>query len=188
MVEKATSLARGAAAVAAGAVFGVFAVIFVLLTHRLGAERHLRQRGRRRLARLPGRAVILLLLLTVGAFLFAWRKLKVGPPTPKMAIDEARKIRETVSASAASPTEPTRCAERRSAEEIRASIEQNRQELGTSLVRLRDEVSELTDWRAQVRRNSETPARSPRQSAGFVLAGGIGGAWRMLFGRRKKRR
>ncbi len=32
MIEKATSLARGAAAVAAGAVFGVFAVIFVLLT------------------------------------------------------------------------------------------------------------------------------------------------------------
>jgi hypothetical protein len=39
----------------------------------------------------------LLLLATAGAFLFAWRKLKVGPPAPKMAIDEAKKIRETVS-------------------------------------------------------------------------------------------
>jgi hypothetical protein len=32
-------------------------------------------------------------------FLFAWRKLRVGPPTPNMAIDEAKKIRETVAAS-----------------------------------------------------------------------------------------
>jgi Putative Actinobacterial Holin-X, holin superfamily III len=40
--------------------------------------------------------MVLLLALTAGAFLFAWRKLKVGPPTPKMAIDEAKKIRATV--------------------------------------------------------------------------------------------
>ena len=40
-----------------------------------------------------------LLILTLGAFLFAWRKLKVGAPTPKMAIDEAKKIRETVTTS-----------------------------------------------------------------------------------------
>ena len=37
-----------------------------------------------------------LLLLMVGAFLFAWRMLRVGAPTPTMAIDEAKKIRETV--------------------------------------------------------------------------------------------
>ena len=42
-----------------------------------------------------------LLILTVFAFLFAWRKLKVGAPTPKMAIDEAKKIRTTVSSSSA---------------------------------------------------------------------------------------
>jgi hypothetical protein len=41
--------------------------------------------------------MVLLLLLTAGAFLFAWRKLKVGAPTPVMAIDEAKKIRTTVS-------------------------------------------------------------------------------------------
>ena len=35
--------------------------------------------------------------MALAAFLFAWRKLRVGPPTPKMAIDEAKKIRETVS-------------------------------------------------------------------------------------------
>ena len=31
-----------------------------------------------------------LLLLAVFAFLFAWTKLKVGAPTPTMAIDEAK--------------------------------------------------------------------------------------------------
>ena len=43
--------------------------------------------------------LVVLLVLTLGAFLFAWKKLKVGAPTPSMAIDEARKIRATVSAS-----------------------------------------------------------------------------------------
>jgi prefoldin subunit 5 len=76
---------------------------------------------------------------------------------------------------------------RRSSEEIRASIEQNRQELGTSLVKLRDEVTELTDWRAQVRRN-EQPLQIAAAAAGFVIAGGIGGAFGMVFGRRKRRR
>ena len=38
MTQKATSIARGAAAVAAGAVFGVFAVIFVLETIAWGSE------------------------------------------------------------------------------------------------------------------------------------------------------
>ena len=92
MTTKVSSIARGAAAVAVGAVFGVFALIFVLLTIAVvcinDASGHL----------WLGFAIVmvLLLLLTVGAFLFAWRKLKVGAPTPKMAIEEARKIRETV--------------------------------------------------------------------------------------------
>ena len=74
----------------------------------------------------------------------------------------------------------------RTPEEIRASIEQNRQELGTSLVRLRDEVSNLTDWRAQVRRNREQLTIAAA-AAGFVLAGGIGGAGGLVFGRRRRR-
>jgi len=77
--------------------------------------------------------------------------------------------------------------EKRSADEIRASIEQSRQELGTSLVRLRDEVHELTDWRAQVRRNSER-LTVVAAAAGFVLAGGIGGAASVVFGRRRRKR
>ena len=76
----------------------------------------------------------------------------------------------------------------RTPDEIRASIEQNRQQLGTSLVLLRDEVSQLTDWRAQVRRN-EKNLQIAAAAAGFVLAGGIGGTFGTLFGRgrRKKR-
>ena len=75
----------------------------------------------------------------------------------------------------------------RTPEEIRASIEQNRKELGTSLVLLRDEVGQLTDWRSQVKRN-EKNLQVAAAAAGFVLAGGIGGTLNMLFGRKSKRR
>jgi protein-S-isoprenylcysteine O-methyltransferase Ste14 len=97
MVDKASSLARGAAAVAVGAVFGVFALIFVLLTLAWGINSATTSVW-------YGFAVVmvLLIILTIGAFLFAWRKLKVGAPTPKMAIDEAKKITETVKAGAES--------------------------------------------------------------------------------------
>jgi uncharacterized small protein (DUF1192 family) len=91
MTQKASSFARGAAAVAAGAVFGVFAIIFVLETIAWGLNAALNSVW-------IGFAIVMviLILLTVGAFLFAWRKLRVGPPAPTMAIDEAKKIRETV--------------------------------------------------------------------------------------------
>jgi hypothetical protein len=78
-------------------------------------------------------------------------------------------------------------ADKRTADEIRASIDHNREELGVSLVKLRDEVTELTDWRAQVRRNSERLTIAAA-AAGFVLAGGLGGAGSMLFGRRKSKK
>jgi uncharacterized membrane protein YqjE len=91
VVTKVSTIARGAVAVAVGAVFGVFALVFVLLTIAWAindATGHL----------WIGFAIVMIVLvaLTAGAFLFAWRKLKVGPPTPKMAIDEAKKIRATV--------------------------------------------------------------------------------------------
>lgn len=98
VVEKATSLARGAAAVAAGAVFGVFAVIFFLLTLAWVFDGiFVSGAGDLWLGFLI--VLVVLLLLTGGAFIFAWKKLKVGAPTPSMAIDEARKIRATVSGS-----------------------------------------------------------------------------------------
>jgi uncharacterized small protein (DUF1192 family) len=93
VTEKVSSIARGAAAVAAGAVFGIFAIIFVFLTLAWGLNSAFSSLW-------EGFAVVLLLLLvaTIGSFLFAWRKLKVGAPTPTMAIDEAKKIRATVTA------------------------------------------------------------------------------------------
>jgi uncharacterized small protein (DUF1192 family) len=97
MTTKVSSLARGAAAVAAGAVFGVFAVIFLLLTLAWVLDAILVSGAGDIWL---GFAIVLAVLLaaTVGAFLFAWRKLKVGAPTPTMAIDEAKKIRATVTA------------------------------------------------------------------------------------------
>jgi hypothetical protein len=62
----------------------------------------------------------------------------------------------------------------RSPEEIRASIEANRKELGTSLERLRAEVAEVTDWRRQLRRHQRN-AVIGAAVAGFVIGGGLGG-------------
>jgi uncharacterized membrane protein YgcG len=95
MTAKARSLARGTIAVAAGAVFGVFAIVFFLVTLALVFSDLLVSGFG---AVWSGFAIVLavLILLMVGAFLFAWRKLRVGAPTPTMAIDEAKKIRETV--------------------------------------------------------------------------------------------
>ena len=77
----------------------------------------------------------------------------------------------------------------RTPEEIRASIEKNRQELGTSLEKLRTEVVLLTDWRAQLRANQEQLVRVAAVS-GFVLGGGIAALGGLTFGRvgRKRRR
>jgi uncharacterized membrane protein YqjE len=95
VVQKVSSLGRGAAAVLVGAVFGVFAVVFLLLTIAWVIDAIL-VNGAGDIW--IGFAIVLgvLAVATVGAFLFAWRKLKVGAPTPKMAIDEARNLRATV--------------------------------------------------------------------------------------------
>ncbi len=91
VTEQVTTLARGAAAVAAGAVFGVFAVVFLLLTLAWGLNSLI---GSIWLGFLI--VLILLLLMTAGAFLFARKKLQGGAPVPQMAIDEAKKIRASV--------------------------------------------------------------------------------------------
>jgi len=74
----------------------------------------------------------------------------------------------------------------RSPEEIRASIEQNRAELGQSLERLRGEVVRLTDWRSQLRRR-QPQAIVAAGVAGFVLGGGIAAVNGLLSGRRRAR-
>jgi uncharacterized small protein (DUF1192 family) len=91
MSQKLSSYARGAAAVAIGAVLGVFALIYVFLTIAWGVNQATSSLW-------IGFAAVMVVLvaITLGAFLFAWRKLRVGAPTPKLAIDEAKKITATV--------------------------------------------------------------------------------------------
>jgi len=75
----------------------------------------------------------------------------------------------------------------RSPEEIRASIEHNRQELGSSLEKLRREVGELTDWRSQIRQH-QRQVLIGAGVAGFVLGGGIAALGAIAFGGRRRRR
>ncbi len=100
VTQKVTSIAKGTAAVAAGGVFGFFAIIFALLTLAWGLDAII----------VSGAGDIwigflivfgILSVLALASFLFAWRKLKVGAPKPDMAIDEAKKIRQTVADKAA---------------------------------------------------------------------------------------
>jgi uncharacterized small protein (DUF1192 family) len=96
VTEKVSKIARGAAAVAAGAVFGIFAVVMGLGTLAWGLNDAL---GSLWLGFLITFGI--LLVLTVAAFLFALRAFKVGSPAPTMAIEEAKKIRETISSPGA---------------------------------------------------------------------------------------
>ncbi len=74
----------------------------------------------------------------------------------------------------------------RTPEEIRASIEQNRVELGTSLEKLRMEVVRVTDWRAQLRRH-QPQVMIGAAVTGFVLGGGIAALGALTFGRRARK-
>jgi hypothetical protein len=75
----------------------------------------------------------------------------------------------------------------RSPDEIRASIEQNRQELGTAVERLRVEVVKLTDWRGQLRKH-EPQVLVAAGVAGFVIGGGVAALGALTFGRRRRNR
>ena len=74
----------------------------------------------------------------------------------------------------------------RTPEEIRASIEANRNELAVSLGTLRGEVAELTDWRKQLQRHQEQ-VMIGAAVAGFVIGGGIAGFGMLLTRRRRHR-
>jgi hypothetical protein len=93
VTQKISTLSKGLVAGAIGAVFGLLAIPFLLLTVAWGLNSLLSSIW-------LGFLIVLglLLVVTAGAFVFAWRKIKVGAPTPKLAIEEAKKIRETVSA------------------------------------------------------------------------------------------
>ena len=95
VTTKVSSIVRGTVAIAAGAVFGVFAVVMALITAAWALDSVLIN-GTGDIW--IGFAIVLgvLAFLALVTFLFAWRKLRVGAPTPTMAIDEAKKIRQTV--------------------------------------------------------------------------------------------
>jgi hypothetical protein len=71
----------------------------------------------------------------------------------------------------------------RTPEQIRASIEQNRAELGAAVERLRAQATELADWRGHLRRH-RTQVLVGAAVAGFVVGGGIAA----MAGRLKRRR
>jgi hypothetical protein len=75
----------------------------------------------------------------------------------------------------------------RTPDEIRASIEANRQQLAVSLDKLRSEVVELSDWRKQLVAHQEQILIGAGV-AGFVLGGGIAAVGSVLFGGRRRRR
>ncbi len=61
---------------------------------------------------------------------------------------------------------------KRTAEEIRRSIEANRADLGVAVDRLRTEVAEISDWRKQLNRHRKQVLIGAAV-AGFVIGGGI---------------
>ena len=61
----------------------------------------------------------------------------------------------------------------RTPDEIRRSIEANRADLGLAMEKLRAEVTEVTDWRKQVRKHRKNLLIGAAV-AGFVIGGGIG--------------
>jgi hypothetical protein len=94
--RKASTLLKGTVAVVAGAVFGVFA-IFIGLEALAWALNAVLVPGAGSIW--EGFAIVfgILAILAILAFVIAQRLLKSGaPPTPTMAIDEAKLIRETV--------------------------------------------------------------------------------------------
>ena len=71
----------------------------------------------------------------------------------------------------------------RTPEEIRASIERNREGLAASIGTLKTEVAEATDWRKRLIANQQN-VMIGAAVAGFVLTGGIA-AFAGLFRRKR---
>ncbi len=103
ITTKATKLAKGAAIGAAAGVFFLFGLIYALHAASYGIWNILNFEGDDVWA---GYAIVagLIFLLGIIAGLVAARLLKKGaPPTPKMAIEEAQLIRQTVSGDQPTP-------------------------------------------------------------------------------------
>ena len=96
--QKGLSVARGVAAFGAGAVFGIFAVGMSLVTIAWALDAVL-VNGVGDIWIGFAIVTVVLILLAIIAFVAALKLIKVGPPAPTMAIDEAKKIRDTVTDS-----------------------------------------------------------------------------------------
>lgn len=70
----------------------------------------------------------------------------------------------------------------RSPDEIRRDIEQHRRELGDAIGRLRAEVKQAADWRAQIVAHQQQVLVGAA-IAGFVIGGGLS-----ILGRRRRKR
>ena len=149
----------------------------------------------------PGFAIVTAILIVLGAIagLLAKKWLGTGPPTPDLAIEEAKITRETLEHQTIQRDQLER-ADRartrrdqhlmasslpanRSPEQIRSSIEETRRELAFSVNDLRSKVGELTNWRRQLAENREA-ALVGAAVAGFVIGGGVA-ATVSLFRRRR---
>jgi uncharacterized membrane protein YqjE len=109
VTEKATKLIKGAIVGIAAGVFVLMAVIFALVGFAWLLYFYLPGNNYTYFWGFFAMAVILLVLGALAGLLAAKAVKKGSPPVPSMAIDEAKKIRETVSSSGsdAPPTAST---------------------------------------------------------------------------------
>jgi uncharacterized membrane protein YqjE len=107
VTEKATKLIKGAIVGAAAGLFVVMALVFALVGCAWLLYYYLPGNQFTYFWGFFAMAVILLLLGAVAGVLAAKAVKKGSPPVPKMAIEEAKKIRETVSSGSDDPTRAT---------------------------------------------------------------------------------
>jgi uncharacterized membrane protein YqjE len=104
--EKASKLIRGAVVGVAAGVFVVMALVFALVGCAWLLYYYLPGNAFTYFWGFFAMAVILLLLGAIAGLIAARAVKKSSPPVPNMAIEEARKIRDTVSAGSDAPTRP----------------------------------------------------------------------------------
>jgi len=80
-----------------------------------------------------------------------------------------------------SPSSPASQPPQRTPQEIRASIEANRVQLGNAVAQLRSEIAVATDWRRQLEAHKKQ-VMIAAAVAGFVIGGGLA-----VLGRRRRR-
>jgi uncharacterized membrane protein YqjE len=107
VAEKATKLIKGAVVGIAAGVFVLMAVIFALFGFAWLLYFYLPGNNYTYFWGFFAMAVILLLLGALAGLLAAKAVKRSSPPVPSMAIDEARKIRETVSSSSGDSPPPS---------------------------------------------------------------------------------